>query len=51
MRLTCHACEKRHCEVSTSREVKQGWERICWLMNPEEGPMEADWRQAKDRGD
>lgn len=51
MKVICHACEKRHCEFSTNMPVKAGWEIICPLFSEEEGPMPADWRAKKDRGE
>jgi hypothetical protein len=51
MKLSCHKCEHRHCELTTSKAVGKDWTFICPLVHPEEGPVEADWKQAKDRGE
>lgn len=51
VRMVCTGCETRHCEMITNKPYKEKWEPICWLMNPEEGPMPAEWREKKSRGD
>lgn len=52
VKLVCNQCETRHCEYKTSRPIeKKSWDVICPLMNQEQGPVPAEWREAKNRGD
>lgn len=51
MRMVCNACETRHCEYKTNKPISTKWTIYCPLINPEEGPVPAEWRESKNRGE